>query len=238
MSSTTSSSGFMSSEHMPAQTNSDLAAHCRPPPLPAPSYMNIDISNDASPLSPTHNTFDSTPMREESAEPLEGTGRAYMNINPGQENLDAPVVKTRPSPLPPLQTDWEEGTRHCYANLEASEIEGLRKRFSTTSIAEKSPLPPQTPPSNVIREMSYAVLDLDMKNAPAASSDAFPSPPESPNKPQKGYATIDFNKTAALSHSVNPNLVGDIDEGSRKTRHNSTIEDLTALTRHSSSISE
>jgi hypothetical protein len=66
------------------------------------------------------------------------------------------------------------------------------------------------------------------------------SPPDSPIKSQQiGYVTIDFNKTAALSHSVNSNLISDIDEGSRKTRHNSTISELISPSiRHNSSISE
>lgn len=57
-------------------------------------------------------------------------------------------------------------------------------------------------------------------------------PPESPKKASLGYATIDFNKTAALSSSTTPST--DLDsEGSRKTRHSSTI----LPSRHSNSVS-
>lgn len=44
---------------------------------------------------------------------------------------------------------------------------------------------------------------------------------DSPTLQKKSYATIDFPKTIALSQSINPKA--DMEEGSRKTRHNSTI---------------
>lgn len=225
-------------------------------PSPMAPYMNIDICSEGNPISPTHSIPETTTTLKEESNDNTGTvpEHAYMNISPGQERMEnvaaAAAVRARPPPLPvPLPDAADDGTRHCYANLEASEIESLRKRYSGTSVAEKSPLLPSTPTGFPIREVNYAVLDLDKKDnaaatnaAAAGASDSVanpaPSPPESPNKPQKGYATIDFNKTAALSHSVNPNLVND-NEGSRKTRHNSTISDLTAPPgRHNSLVSE
>lgn len=198
-------------------------------PEPTSYYVNVDINNQAAPFSPLHN--DNSPLqREESLQGL-SSGPSYMNINPGQENVDPDTAKPRPPPLP-LATPAEAPQLHCYANLEANEIETLRKRYSGAFL-EKNP-PPSTPTCKVIREVNYAVLDLDQK-ADDANGEAAPSPPDSPNRQQKGYATIDFNKTVALSHSVNP--VND-NEGSRKTRHNSDINDLTAPARHSSSISE
>ncbi|XP_046418382.1 fibroblast growth factor receptor substrate 2 [Neodiprion fabricii] len=244
VSSTTSSSGFMALEPtpLPLPTSQESSCRSRPPPLPMASYINVDLSSDASPLSPSHSISDSTPLREEASE-LDGAQHAYMNISPGQEHYDTATTTMRTS-LPQVQPDWEDEPRHCYANLESSDIEGLRKRFSGISTAEKSPLLPTTPPAGPVREVNYAVLDLDQKhNTTAVSPEGnvnpanTPIPPDSPNKPLKGYATIDFNKTTALSHSVNPNLVND-NEGSRKTRHNSTINDLSAPSRHSSSISE
>lgn len=56
-------------------------------------------------------------------------------------------------------------------------------------------------------------------------------PPESPKQASQGYATIDFNKTFALSNSTTPSSELD-SEGSRKTRHNSTV---TPLARQSNS---
>ncbi|XP_011498845.1 PREDICTED: serine/threonine-protein kinase pakG [Ceratosolen solmsi marchali] len=255
----------------------------------APSYINVDLNSDGSPLSPLHKAYESsTSFKDEGiTEQQDGScNPTYMNISPRQEKLEsvAPIVKARPPALLILQqqqqSESEDGSRHFYANLEASELEGLKKRFSATSIVEK--LPVQTPPPllnvTAAREMSYAVLDLDKNNAPssnigtaaiitAASTSASTSasttasttmtitstessvtpqlppsssPPDSPLKSQQiGYVTIDFNKTAALSHSVNSCLISDIDEGSRKTRHNSTISELISpSSRHNSSMSE
>jgi hypothetical protein len=61
-------------------------------------------------------------------------------------------------------------------------------------------------------------------------------PPESPQKAALGYATIDFNKTVALSNSTTSN---DLDnEGSRKTRHNSNVTAISTGRLHSNSISD
>ncbi|XP_015428847.1 PREDICTED: fibroblast growth factor receptor substrate 2 [Dufourea novaeangliae] len=235
-----SDNSSVSLELTSTQKNTNVTPQTKSP-LSTATYMNVDINTDISPLSPTHSVPETMQFNEEKCENNE-FGHAYMNISPGQECTELFVAKARPSPLPPVQSDMEEVTRHCYANLEASEIESLRKRFSGVSVAEKSPLTPSTPTGGPIREVNYAVLDLDTKdvsiNSPLEGpTNSIASPPGTPNKLQKGYATIDFNKTAALSHSVNPNLVND-NEGSRKTRHNSTISDLTASFRRSSSVSE
>lgn len=71
-------------------------------------------------------------------------------------------------------------------------------------------------------------------------------PPESPKKGIFDYATIDFNKTVALSNSITPSMDC---EGSRKTRHSSTTvpsslshstsaTNTTAPPSHSNSISD
>ncbi|XP_050077109.1 putative uncharacterized protein DDB_G0277255 [Anopheles maculipalpis] len=74
---------------------------------------------------------------------------------------------------------------------------------------------------------------------PSAGGNVTPTsvsllPPESPKKASLGYATIDFNKTVALSNSTTPSSELD-SEGSRKTRHNSTV---TPLARQSNSVSD
>jgi fibroblast growth factor receptor substrate 2 len=164
------------------------------------------------------------------------------------------------------QQEWElEEPRHCYANLEPGEIEvprsHLPKRLSGTERVPPLPLlsstaqsqqNPVTPPPGMLRTVNYIVLDLDQNKTDSLAGNANSSqqptspvgsvppstlslPPESPRRASEGYATIDFDKTAALSHSVNPSVDND-SEGSRKTRHNSTINDLVApSTRLSSS---
>uniref|UniRef100_T1IHR3 IRS-type PTB domain-containing protein n=1 Tax=Strigamia maritima TaxID=126957 RepID=T1IHR3_STRMM len=90
------------------------------------------------------------------------------------------------------------------------------------------------------RPMNYVVLDLD-KNGAVGVDASWTTPtspvsltsfPESPEKAAEGYATIDFERTAALS-CTNGNCVKD--QSIRKTRHNSTISDL-ILSRHNSAV--
>ncbi|XP_065088936.1 fibroblast growth factor receptor substrate 2 [Ochlerotatus camptorhynchus] len=72
------------------------------------------------------------------------------------------------------------------------------------------------------------------QGGPNVTGGAALLPPESPKKASLGYATIDFNKTFALSNSITPSSELD-SEGSRKTRHNSTV---TPLIRQSNSVSD
>lgn len=224
-------------EFIPVQPSEAEATNCEPAsplPIKAP-YMNIDICSEAicNRISPTHSTCETNQFKEESNLGLGGSQHAYINVSPGQDHIEK-IARARPPPLPALPLDIEETLKHCYYNVNTSEIQNLKKRFSGASITEN--LPMECP----IREMNYAELDLDTRESPASTSDnnmsSPPSSPKSANKPQEGYVTIDFEKTVALSHSVNPNHDN---EGSRKTRHNSTIDDLvTTACKHNSSISE
>ncbi|XP_050310331.1 uncharacterized protein LOC126746222 isoform X2 [Anthonomus grandis grandis] len=91
-----------------------------------------------------------------------------------------------------------------------------------------------------IREVNYAELDLAATRnnngsyidepidtpvqTPTQILPPAPTPTEiesSPTQQKKSYATIDFPKTIALSQSIHPKV--EAEEGSRKTRHNSTI---------------
>lgn len=109
----------------------------------------------------------------------------------------------------------------CYANIDTVELENLKSTCRNMDFESI----PQTP--MLTKEVNYAELDLPSKAGVTQLT------PESPIK-IKGYVTIDFNKTNALSQSINPRI--DLEEGSRKTRHNSTINDVP--TRHSSSLSD
>ncbi|XP_063921860.1 fibroblast growth factor receptor substrate 2 [Zophobas morio] len=127
----------------------------------------------------------------------------------------------------------DEDSRHCYANIDTKELEHLRPLLKS-SIDTPLPSVPQTPTALylAVHEVNYAELDLDPGKSDVAASQVTP---ESPNKSKKSYATIDFQKTNALSQSINPPM--EVEEGSRKTRHNSTISDVTT-TRHSNSLSD
>ena len=157
-----------------------------------------------------------------------------------------------------LQEEWElEEPHHCYANLEPGEIEVVRshlpKRLSGTErvpplpLLSSTPQPqqnPMTPPPGVVQTVNYIELDLEKNktdlvignsNSPQQPKSPVGSvppstlslSPDSPSRASEGYATIDFDKTVALSQSANPSADND-SEGSRRTRHNSTINDLVA----------
>ncbi|XP_014238613.1 fibroblast growth factor receptor substrate 2 [Trichogramma pretiosum] len=244
ISNSASSTGFLSMELNSINILPGTNASTTNPQLPL--YMNVELSNDTAALSPNQ---DST--RVISRENIDiPDSRSYVNIALSEDQklstkMRPAVLSLVTSPLP----DMEENVTHSYANLDASEIEALKKRYSTTSIAHGI-TSDQTPPPQLTREMSYAVLDLDQAAATDTDTNEIvtspneiasgSSPPDSPLKThQTRYVTIDFNKTAALSHSVNSSDV--MDEGSRKTRHNSTISDLVppaASIRHHSSMSE
>jgi fibroblast growth factor receptor substrate 2 len=61
-------------------------------------------------------------------------------------------------------------------------------------------------------------------------------PPESPKK--LGYATIDFDRSNALSNVLSNNPIIDFDQSCRKTRHDSNVTPVLAAMKHSNSISD
>lgn len=230
---------------------------CKEPPLPPltlATYANIDIvpTSPNSDCEPQH-IEDLNNENDLSEEVL--TSPVYMNVIPGQE-IVAPMIPVEPPPKPECKLDLDLEERHCYANLEPGELEGLRGRgkdwyqptFQVSTVTEPSTPPPQ--------QINYILLDLEQTSSssslagppgqpisPVTLTSTLSLTPESPNKPSEGYATIDFNKTVALCSVTCPSILED--EGSRKTRHNSTISDLTSndgkevrRTRHNSTISE
>ncbi|XP_043247155.1 fibroblast growth factor receptor substrate 3-like [Amphibalanus amphitrite] len=86
---------------------------------------------------------------------------------------------------------------------------------------------------NIAARVNYAVLDLQQ---PGAGSRLEPPSVAAPGRPSQGYATIDFDKTAALSMAVSRVDTDAELECRRKTRHNSTIAEPN-LSRHNSVIS-
>ncbi|KAL1121929.1 hypothetical protein AAG570_003337 [Ranatra chinensis] len=137
----------------------------------------------------------------------------YMNVMPGTED--------------PLPEEEEMGSKHCYANL--------------TPAPPPPPLPPAPP---IVRHVNYILLDLDQGGAPPPSPGPESPPPTSVlynnnnSKLPKGYVTIDFDRTIALTYSTNPgHLETDPTECLRKTRHDSTINDL-VMARKSALLSD
>ncbi|EEB20099.1 conserved hypothetical protein [Pediculus humanus corporis] len=86
----------------------------------------------------------------------------------------------------------------------------------------------------VAPRLNYIVLDLEPSTGDPPKSPTSMAPPDPTRKLSGGYAAIDFKKTVALSHSVNPNFDTD-SESLRKTRHSSNANsNLFANERHNS----
>ncbi|CAH1957882.1 unnamed protein product [Acanthoscelides obtectus] len=144
-----------------------------------------------------------------SVEATEPVGHVYMNI---ETNNTKDITK-------------EDEAERCYANIDTKYVEILRPSPDTQlGSAPTTPtiLYATDPSAEPVREVNYAELDLD-NGEPCSPPPALSTggPESSPKVPKKSYAMIDFQKTTALSHSINPMMTED--EGSRKTRHNSTI---------------
>lgn len=154
-------------------------------------------------------------LRQEAVVKQRDSNHFYVNVSP------MPLAQSQPhqpAPAPP----------HSYANLSCpASPERVGASASNGLLAD---------------EVNYVVLDLDHQSdsstsavspvttaappvtaAPggAAAPSLTPgSQPTSPLRTPEGYATIDFDRTAALSNSANPGAHHH-DDSVRKTRHNS-----------------
>lgn len=156
----------------------------------------------------------------------ESVCHVYMNIDT-KEVLPNP---TKEIPDQQLKSDsHEDENKHCYANIDAKDMEQLRTFRSSLNHVPNSLHQPANIYLNT-RKVNYAKLDFDTKDETIVPQ----VPPESPTKTKESYAVIDFYRTNALSQSTNPTM--DVEEGVRKTRHNSSISDV--VTRTSTSLSD
>ncbi|XP_046388503.1 fibroblast growth factor receptor substrate 2 [Ischnura elegans] len=227
-----------------------------PAPLPLP-YMNLGLGSPHSPYDTETNyaKLDDLIKSEQEAQlhlymnvvpenAKDPTAKAislseqhcYENLEPGEisSEINGKVVLTALSPVDAVAATPSSRVGTAVGPTPVSQVP------IHLSLAPVAPTIPEAAP---VREVNYVVLDLDRgsdsnnsQTLPTSPLGSVASFPESPRRVSEGYATIDFNKTVALSHSVNPNMDNDT-EGSRKTRHNSTINDL-SLTRNSSSLSD
>lgn len=181
-----------------------------------PSYTNTNVLLENGSVLPNYANLGVT-----SETIAESSCHVYMNVDT-KNTKDLNVAKEM-TDIPEKIIETEE--KHCYANIDAKDIENLRPMPDTHF--------PSVPPTPTIpygdmeyvseyitvREVNYAELDLDPTNKNVSSSSQVAV--ESPKIEKESYAKIDFQKTNALSQSINPRMT--VEEGSRKTRHNSTI---------------
>lgn len=198
-------------------SNEETAAVLTPPPSAAPTDRQDETNNNKVGENGPEHTYTNTLLGGGDPDDQLSPSHLYMNIVPGTRHR---VPEFPRQPQPPQFVPWEQDDGpHNYANLDVD--------------AGLDPVPRPPPPPAVQPTLNYIVLDLEPGGEPPLPprlSPTTPLPPDSPKQLPLGYTTIDFDKTAALSHSVDPTF--DDDECSRKTRHNSHISQLP---RHSSS---
>lgn len=195
-----------------SRLNSTVSNGALSPPLPlsppAPCYVND--------LLPPQD-LDNRPPHPEKLLNNNHITNMYVNLDFGVNSPLSPTFSTDGELFPPTcVNNNEEESSHNYANINPD--------YDDTVITPGTNKNPVLPPLNLkAAPVNYLVLELG-NPSPTLTSPLVP--PESPNKPAGGYATIDFNKTSALSHAVSRSMNSeDINECSRKTRHNSSISD-------------
>uniref|UniRef100_L7M4A1 Putative fibroblast growth factor receptor substrate 2 n=1 Tax=Rhipicephalus pulchellus TaxID=72859 RepID=L7M4A1_RHIPC len=204
------------SQNLPQHSYVNSCAQCgQPHPPPC-----VDINTNYAKLDDL--------LRQEAGVKPRDSNHFYVNVNPMPLNQQQQ----------PLQT-------HSYANLSCPASPERTVPPSAASTAAPASLLNNGGSAD---EVNYVVLDLDHQSdsstsavspvataAPTVGATAVApgsttvagastitpgSQPTSPTRAPEGYATIDFDRTAALSNSANPS-VHHHDDSVRKTRHNS-----------------
>jgi fibroblast growth factor receptor substrate 2 len=192
-------------------------------PQPVANYMNLDYVPDGP---------------EAAAAASAQQDSTYVNVNSETINQNGGRGRRGSSNNLLKRTLQKQASleQHNYANLD------LMPNGNGTAppAAPRPPVSVSVPPSaaaaaaaarnNPTRNVNYIQLDLDHNSdvssvtstSPASPRSIGSNGPESPvRRPTESYATIDFDKTAALSNSAKASN----DEGSRRTRHSSTVSD-------------
>lgn len=241
-----------------------VANKTRPPLHGLPSSLPGSLSSSSTGLlSPTARTGSPHYVNEDLLAAATGSGRIpsplheYMNssaIETGLPGLELVGVRGESqvaqreddnyARLDDLLKQEHSAKQRLYMNVKpdepASNSGKPRDHFYYNLGKTSTCVPPaalqqqQFPPT---RQVNYVVLDLDHGGPTTPTSPlSLTTPQDSPvMRGADGYATIDFDRTAALSSSTN--VPPEKDESQRKTRHNSSILEL-ILSRHNSAVSE
>lgn len=159
-------------------------------------------------------------------EPERSHERSHVYVNLAQDKVEGPAVPPRPSLTLPSSGSGAgvaddggccgSGSSNSGTNTTDTDHHNSQLNYVVIELevnSDSSAVPPQSPPGSVTSGL------------------------ESPNRMTEGYAQIDFIKTAAIS-SCTGTSVPALDDGFRKTRHNSTFTNPVILTRHNSSLSD
>lgn len=166
------------------------------------TYINVNVDEPSPPLDRYYNTAAADQLS------VESRGGGVGSAAAGAGGLTV--------------VDRSQGSLPNYANLNL---------HTTNNGGPPSSRLPSTSSNRQPKSVGVNYIQLDLNNAlsdsagPGGNSNTSPTSPTSmvsvPESP--GYATIDFNKTEALSHSTRGAADGEDEPGARKTRHNSTI---------------
>lgn len=182
------------------------------------NYAKLDdlLRQEAGGKQRDHFYVNVNPSQQATGHPLQNMGHLQQGMGHSQQTTSHPQQTTGHSQQTtshPQQTTVlsQQTTPHSYANLSC----------------------PASPDRALSAdEVNYVVLDLDHQSdsitgavSPVTTTPPSLMPPTSqptsPLRTPEGYATIDFDRTAALSNSANPGAHHH-DDSVRKTRHNST----------------
>ena len=253
----TTNQNLYANEDIIASVTQDMEETNNNKTLNEPSYLNsmvLDLlaKDDLNNITNGEND-EKDVVGDEPSSPLIDNNHLYMNIIPGTDKVAPrfPIVqKPLHNTIKFVSKKWEKTTGEndddddddegdddvvtaTYANFDVQTClmaAGMATMTTTTTTTTPSSNPSQTE----TKRLNYIVLDLEPSTGDPPKSPTSMAPPDPTRKLSGGYAAIDFKKTVALSHSVNPNFDTD-SESLRKTRHSSNANsNLFANERHNS----
>ena len=209
-----------------------------PPPLYDTSYDGL-VGAEDTPPTPVHDTRDSLP----NPTCINHVDKAcpswpLTQLNPGRRpraHLPTPYLPNQ------VYVNVIPDSRHVYVNMEQKEVSGV------PVVPPRQPMAPgsgsshsgttTTTDTDHHAQINYIMLEMDPGSDSSVVPPTSPSGSGSPQGICKGYAKIDFDKTRALNAAKQ---VAGREDGSRKTRHNSTFSAATPtnLAHHNSSFSD
>ncbi|XP_042216011.1 fibroblast growth factor receptor substrate 2-like isoform X2 [Homarus americanus] len=218
-----------------------------PPPTPTEPLRPVFVNHIDKTVSYDHSVRPAS-YSDRSTSQLNSTQskrpRSYVNINSSKPHYD---VNTNDLVYVNVGPERHHDHNHVYVNLgQEKDVPAVPPRSSLAagsagSGSSHSGTTTTTDTDHQPSQINYIILDLDpgsdsSQAAPVSPLGSVASGPESPHHLAEGYATIDFDKTAALLDTAM--AASAWEDGSRKTRHNSTFTNPATLTRHNSSLSD
>lgn len=185
-----------------------------------------DVNQDGQGSSPLHKSSNGSAVEVVELDPVSSQA-TYVNVPPAES--------TKESSLENLLNGVSEdhtgiGVRHHSFSTSRQVSKDDQHSYANLDLLSANSTPKFRDGTRP-RKVNYIQLDLKgsqdnisngVGQAPSSPISVASSNLESPSRKTESYVTIDFHKTAAL----NTKTTNSEDEGFRKTRHNSNIDDL------------